>query len=67
MYLSDLYTTFVNLARIPSINVPAGRTSADNMPIGMQFAGAMFAESKILRLAQNWENDHPQIGVPVKM
>ena len=66
MYLSDLYTTFVNLARIPSINVPAGRTSSDNMPIGMQFAGKMFSEPKILRLAQNWEKDHPQIGIPVK-
>ena len=66
MYLSDLYTTFVNLARIPSVSVPAGRTSADNMPIGMQFAGAMFSEAKILRLAQNWENDHQNIGIPVK-
>ena len=66
MYLSDLYTTFVNLARIPSINVPAGRTSADNMPIGMQFAGAMFSEAKIMRLAQTWENDHNRIGIPVE-
>ena len=66
MYLSDLYTTFVNLARIPSINVPAGRTSADNMPIGMQFAGAMFSEKKILQLAQNWENDHAGCGIAVK-
>ena len=66
MYLSDLYTTFVNLARIPSINVPAGRTSADNMPIGMQFAGAMFSESKILRLAQSWEQEHKDCGIPVK-
>ena len=66
MYLSDLYTTFVNLARIPSVNVPAGRTSSDNMPVGMQFAGKMFSEPKILRIAQAWENDHPQIGVPVK-
>ncbi|MBS7265166.1 MAG: Asp-tRNA(Asn)/Glu-tRNA(Gln) amidotransferase subunit GatA [Treponema sp.] len=66
MYLSDLYTTFVNLARIPSINVPAGRTSADGMPIGMQFAGAMFSEKKILRLAQNWENEHKDCGIPVK-
>ncbi len=66
MYLSDLYTTFVNLARIPSINVPAGHTSADGMPIGMQFAGAMFSEAKIMRLAQNWENDHKDCGIPVK-
>ena len=48
MYLSDLYTTFVNLARIPSISVPAGKTSGDGMPLGMQFAGKMFQESLIL-------------------
>ena len=66
MYLSDLYTTFVNLARIPSINVPAGYTSDCNMPIGMQFAGKMFDEVKILRLAQSWEEDHSGCGIPVK-
>ncbi len=68
MYLSDLFTTFVNLARIPSVSVPAGFTSEANgkMPVGIQFAGKMFDEKKILRLAQNWENDHPLCGVPVK-
>ena len=66
MYLSDLYTTFVNLARIPSINVPASKTSKDGMPIGMQFVGKMFNESLILKLAQNWENDHKDCGIPVK-
>ena len=66
MYLSDLYTTFVNLARIPSINVPAGKTSKDGMPIGMQFAGKMFSEEKLLRLAANFEADHPGCGIPVK-
>ena len=66
MYLSDLYTTFVNLARIPSINVPAGRTEKNNMPIGMQFAGKMFNESLILRLAQSWEEEHKGCGIPVK-
>lgn len=66
MYLSDLYTTFVNLARIPSINVPAGKTSKDGMPIGMQFAGKMFSEEKLLRLAANFEADHPCCGIPVK-
>ncbi|MCR4580245.1 MAG: Asp-tRNA(Asn)/Glu-tRNA(Gln) amidotransferase subunit GatA [Treponema sp.] len=65
MYLSDLYTTFVNLARIPSINVPAGRTSGDGMPIGMQFAGPMFGEKKILRLAEAWEGEHCLCGIPV--
>ncbi|MCR4743316.1 MAG: Asp-tRNA(Asn)/Glu-tRNA(Gln) amidotransferase subunit GatA [Treponema sp.] len=66
MYLSDLYTTFVNLARIPSISVPAGKTQKDGMPIGMQFAGKMFNESLILRMAQRWEEEHKNCGIPVK-
>ena len=66
MYLSDLYTTFVNLARIPSISVPAGKKSSDGMPVGMQFAGKMFDEAKILRLAEAWEIEHPACGIPVK-
>jgi len=65
MYLSDLFTTFVNLARIPSLSVPAGKTK-DNMPVGIQFAGAMFSESMILRIAQSWEDEHEGCGIPVK-
>lgn len=66
MYLSDLYTTFVNLARIPSISVPAGRTKKDKMPIGMQFAGKMFDESFILKVAQSWEDDHKNCGIQLR-
>ena len=68
MYLSDLFTTFVNLARITSISVPAGLTSKENgsMPVGIQFAGAMFDELKILKLAQSWENDHEGCGIPLR-
>lgn len=62
MYLSDLFTTFVNLARIPSLSVPAG-ISADGMPIGIQFVGAMFGEVKILRTAQAWESEHEGCGM----
>ena len=65
MYLSDLYTVFVNLARIPSISVPAGKSSA-GLPVGIQFAGKMFSEAKILELAQAWEEEHKNCGVPVK-
>ncbi|MBP5443689.1 MAG: Asp-tRNA(Asn)/Glu-tRNA(Gln) amidotransferase subunit GatA [Treponema sp.] len=89
MYLSDLFTVFVNLARIPSISVPCGHTSgkgveagitkgfdgefaaaaargdSDSMPVGIQFAGPMFSEAKILSIAQAWEKDHPGCGSPV--
>lgn len=64
MYLSDLFTTFVNLARIPSLSVPAG-ISSDGMPIGIQFVGAMFGEVKILRTAQAWEAEHEGCGTRV--
>jgi len=90
MYLSDLFTTFVNLARIPSISVPAGHThgagikagitkgfngefaaaaargDSDAMPVGIQFAGPMFSELKILQIAQAWENEHPGCGTPIQ-
>ncbi|MCK9170316.1 MAG: Asp-tRNA(Asn)/Glu-tRNA(Gln) amidotransferase subunit GatA [Treponema sp.] len=88
MYLSDLFTTFVNLARIPSVSVPAGHTggsgieagvtvgnafdvysgtssSSGVMPVGIQFAGPMFSELKILQIAQSWEKDHPGCGSPI--
>jgi len=87
MYLSDLFTTFVNLARIPSVSVPAGHTggggvqagitpgqageiysqggSSGVMPVGIQFAGPMFSEVKILQIAQAWEREHPGCGNPI--
>lgn len=64
MYLSDLFTTFVNLARIPSLSVPAGRDS-NNLPVGIQFAGKMFSDVKLLKVARVWDGDHPGCGFPV--
>lgn len=54
MYLSDLYTTFVNLARIPSLSVPFGTTKA-GLPVGVQICAAHYAEEKILKVAKAWE------------
>ncbi|HPS45039.1 MAG TPA: amidase family protein, partial [Treponemataceae bacterium] len=54
MYLSDLYTTFVNLARIPSLSVPFGAT-ASGLPVGVQICAAHYAEEKILKVAKAWE------------
>ncbi|MBE6350330.1 MAG: Asp-tRNA(Asn)/Glu-tRNA(Gln) amidotransferase subunit GatA [Spirochaetaceae bacterium] len=65
MYLSDLFTTFVNLSRIPSISVPAGK-AISGMPIGMQFIGPMFSEVAILQLAQSWEEEHKDCGWPLE-
>jgi glutamyl-tRNA(gln) amidotransferase subunit A len=54
MYLSDLFTTFVNLSHIPALSIPAGKAQ-DGRPIGMQIAGARLSEDKILRLAKTLE------------
>lgn len=54
MYLSDLYTTFVNLSRIPSLSIPFGATK-QGLPVGVQICGAHFAEEKILKVAKAWE------------
>lgn len=57
MYLSDLFTNFANIARIPSLSIPAGVSKEAGLPLGMQFAGRKFSEEKILRLALAWELD----------
>ena len=56
MYLSDMFTIFVNLSRTASISVPAGKTSED-LPVGVQFAGPMLSEARLLSLAQSWHAD----------
>ncbi|AUZ04591.1 MULTISPECIES: Asp-tRNA(Asn)/Glu-tRNA(Gln) amidotransferase subunit GatA [Vitreoscilla] len=50
MYLSDVFTTSLNLAGLPGISVPAG-FSQDGLPIGMQLFGNYFAEAKLLNVA----------------
>jgi aspartyl-tRNA(Asn)/glutamyl-tRNA(Gln) amidotransferase subunit A len=54
MYLADIYTVTANLAGIPGISIPVGK-SKENLPIGMQIFGKHFAESTILRLANAYE------------
>jgi len=48
-YLADVNTVPVNLAGVPSVSVPCGRTRG--LPIGMQIIGGFFDESRILNVA----------------
>jgi aspartyl-tRNA(Asn)/glutamyl-tRNA(Gln) amidotransferase subunit A len=50
MYLADIYTVTADLAGIPGISVPCGKTAA-GLPIGLQVLGRHFDESTILRVA----------------
>ncbi len=54
MYLADIYTVTANLAGIPGISIPCGKTS-EKLPIGMQLLGKHFDEATILRLAHAYE------------
>jgi aspartyl-tRNA(Asn)/glutamyl-tRNA(Gln) amidotransferase subunit A len=57
MYLSDIYTTSVNLAGIPGISIPCGEDHK-GLPIGMQILGPQFGEPTILRVADFLEKGH---------
>lgn len=54
MYLSDIYTISVNLATLPGLSIPCGR-SEKGLPIGLQLIGKPFDEATLLRTARHLE------------
>ena len=54
MYLSDIYTITGDLAGIPCMSVPCGKT-AEGLPVGMQILAKHFDEAKMFRLADAFE------------
>lgn len=56
MYLADIYTVTADLAGVPGISVPCGKTKATpQLPIGMQLLGKHFDEERLLQLAHAFE------------
>ncbi|MES2998356.1 MAG: Asp-tRNA(Asn)/Glu-tRNA(Gln) amidotransferase subunit GatA [Pseudomonadota bacterium] len=53
MYLSDIYTTAINLVGLPALSIPAG--FIDGLPLGMQFIGRPFTEAKLLNIAHRYQ------------
>ena len=53
MYLSDIYTVPINLAGIPALSMPCGKTSG--LPIGLQIIGKHFDEKTIFNAAYAYE------------
>ncbi len=47
-----------NLAGVPAISVPCGRTE-NGLPVGLQFIGAVTEEALLLELARNFERADP--------
>ncbi|HYI94547.1 MAG TPA: amidase family protein, partial [Bryobacteraceae bacterium] len=54
MYLSDIYTITGDLAGIPCMSVPCGRTPA-GLPVGMQILTKHFDEAGMFRIADAFE------------
>jgi aspartyl-tRNA(Asn)/glutamyl-tRNA(Gln) amidotransferase subunit A len=54
MYLSDIYTITGDLAGIPCMSVPCGKTR-EGLPVGMQILSRHFDEAGMFRLADAFE------------
>ena len=67
MYLSDVFTTTMNLAGVPALSLPCGFSRA-GLPIGCQIIGPDFAEGTIFRAARALEESfgladrHPNLA-----
>ena len=55
MYLSDVFTTSLNLCGTCGMNIPAGKDPANGLPIGMQLMAAPLREDLIFRAAYAFE------------
>ncbi len=54
MYLTDIFTVPINIAGIPALSMPCGKTK-EGLPVGMQIIGKHFDESMIYRVANAFE------------
>jgi len=55
MYLADIYTLSLNLAGLTGMSVPAGFSSINKMPVGLQIIGNYFEEAKLLNVAHKYQ------------
>ncbi len=54
VYLADIFTVLANVAGIPGISIPTGKSNL-GMPIGTQILGQAWDEAKLLALAMELE------------
>ncbi len=62
MYRSDVFVCAANLAGIPAVSVPVGR-SPDGLPVGVQLMAPAFQEALLLDAAQVIEQNTDPLGV----
>ena len=56
LYLEDIFTIPANLAGLPAISVPCGKSG--HLPVGFHLVGAPLAEAKLLAAARLFEDAH---------
>ncbi len=56
MYMNDILTVAANLAGIPAISLPCGR-SREGMPIGLQLMAPRFGEEDLFLVARAYESE----------
>lgn len=56
MYLNDIFTISTNLAGVPAMSLPCGKT-ATGLPVGVQLIGKAFDEATLLRVAHCYEQN----------
>ena len=63
MYLCDRYTVNANIAGLCAMSLPAGMIDLDGsaLPFGVQLQAPKFAESSMLRIAQQFEQSRPSM------
>ena len=66
MYLADVFTVAANLAGLPAISIPCGTTASggEQLPVGLQLTGRLFAEATLLRAASAVERRLPMPAPP---
>ncbi len=58
LYLMDIYTVPANLAGIPAVSVPCGKSQKEGLPIGIQFMGKFWSEELLLSAAHAFSKEH---------
>jgi len=62
MYMADICTVTVNIAKLPGISTTCGYTEAGGLPIGMSIIGKRFDEQTILQVADAWEQNFAPVA-----
>lgn len=55
MYLADIFTVPANIAQIPGISIPSGKTES-GLPLGIQFLASQFNEKGLFEIGDTLEN-----------